>query len=270
MEICREIQDIIDKQDIRTLFQPIVNVVTGDIVGYEALSRGPQGSRYERPDNLFAAAHLCNLLWELEVLCRTRAIERACAQGLKSNLFLNVDPRIIHDPKFRVGVTIDLLKHLTITPQQIIFEVTEKAAITDYAMFREVLAHYVCQGYRVAIDDTGAGYSGLRTITEIRPQFIKLDMAIIRGVATDTLKQEVVRHMQALAKVTGMTLVAEGVETDSELTTLIGLGVHFVQGYLLGMPVEQLATRISSQAKAILQFNRRTQSSFVAVAAGGS
>jgi len=268
--MCREIQNIIDKRAIRTLFQPIVHVITGGIVGYEALSRGPQGSRYERPDNLFAAANLCNLLWEVEVLCRTMAIERACALGLQSNLFLNVDPRVIHDPKFRVGVTGDLLKHLPLTPQQIVFEVTEKAAITDYAMFREVLAHYVCQGYRVAIDDTGAGYSGLRTITEIRPQFIKLDMAIIRGVATDTLKQEVVRHMQALAKVTGMTLVAEGVETDSELTTLIGLGVHFVQGYLLGMPVEQLATRISSQAKAILQFNRRTQSSFVAVAAGGS
>lgn len=265
--MCREIQNIIDKRAIRTLFQPIVHVITGGIVGYEALSRGPQGSRYERPDNLFAAANLCNLLWEVEVLCRTMAIERACALGLQSNLFLNVDPRVIHDPKFRVGVTGDLLKHLPLTPQQIVFEVTEKAAIADYAMFRDVLAHYVSQGYRVAVDDTGAGYSGLRTITEIRPHFIKLDMAIIRGVASDALKQEVVRHMQALAKVTGMILVAEGVETESELTTLIGLGVEYVQGYLLGMPVEHLATSVSSQAKAILRFTGRTQLSFIGIAA---
>jgi len=267
METRHEIESIIAKRAIRTLFQPIVQVLTGSIIGYEALSRGPQGSRFERPDNLFAAANLCNMLWEVEVLCRTLALERACALGLQANLFLNVDPRVIHDPKFRVGVTAGLLRHLTLTPQQIIFEVTEKAAITDYDMFREILAHYVSQGYRVAIDDTGAGYSGLRTITEIRPHFIKLDMAIIRGVAADALKQEVVRHMQALAKVTGMTLVAEGVETDSELATLVCLGVEYVQGYLLARPMEHLATSISSQAKEILRLTERTQLSFFAAAA---
>jgi len=267
MELRQEIDSIIALRNIRTLFQPIFHAPTGNLVGYEALSRGPQGTMLESPDNLFAAANQCNMLWEVEFLCRAIAIERASARGLKANLFLNVDPRVIHDPKFRVGATADLLSRFTITPQQIIFEVTEKAAITDYVMFREVLDHYVRQGYRVAIDDTGAGYAGLRTITEIRPQFLKLDMAIIRGIADDPLKQEVTRHMQALSTVTGMILVAEGVETEAELLTVLRLGVEYVQGYLLGRPMEHLAPAITAEAKEILRLTARTQLSFFALSA---
>jgi len=246
------IEQIINSRSIRTLYQPLVHTHTGAIVGYEALSRGPQGSQCEMPDALFDTAHKCNMLWEVDFLCRSLAIERASDFGIKCSLFLNVDPRVLHDPKFRVGATADVLRRSSLSPNQIVFEVTEKEAIANYAMLCTVLGHYRHQGYRVAVDDIGTGYAGLRAITEIRPHFLKLDMSIIRDIASDVLKQEVVRCMQTLATVTGMTLVAEGVETKSEFVTLVNLGVLYVQGYLLGRPTEQLETIISRQAREIM------------------
>ncbi|CDF58943.1 GGDEF domain-containing protein [Thermobrachium celere] len=240
MDELRELQRIISERNIRTFFQPIVNVKSVKVLGYEALSRGPEGSILERPDKLFDVAKKYGLLWELEYLCRTLAIERAKENNISEYLFLNVDPQIIKDPKFKEGFTNEFLRTNNLSPDNIIFEITEKTAIEDYKSFREVLEHYKKQGYKIAIDDTGEGYSGFRLITETKPQFIKLDMALIRNIDKDSFKQALCKNLLSLSRITNMKLIAEGVETIDELSFLIEAGVELVQGYLIARPSQSI------------------------------
>ncbi|MCF6096024.1 EAL domain-containing protein [Thermovorax subterraneus] len=241
MEDLKILKEIIENKEIRTFFQPIVDVNNLKIIGYEALSRGPAGSPLERPDVMFDVAAKYNLLWQLEYLCRVLAIENASRLGLKDLLFLNVDPRILKDERFTEGFTYEFLKKYNIRPEQIIFEITEKTAITDYVSFRRILEHYRKQGYKIAVDDTGNGYAGIMLIAEIRPQFIKLDMGLIRNIDKDELRQMVCQMMVNFSKLTNMKIISEGVETEDELNTLIKIGCEYVQGYYLGRPCETLS-----------------------------
>ncbi|MCX7695324.1 MAG: GGDEF domain-containing protein [Caloramator sp.] len=259
MDKCNELKKILDERNIRTFFQPIVDVKNVKIVGYEALSRGPVGSILERPDVLFDTAKDCGLLWETEYLCRTLAIERAKKNNISEYLFLNVDPQIIKDAKFRDGFTTEFLKLYNLSPEKIIFEITEKTAVEDYKAFREVLQHYINQGYKIAIDDTGAGYSGFRLITETKPQFIKLDMGLIRDIDKDSFKQALCKNLLSLSRITNMKLIAEGVETINELSFLVEIGVEFVQGYFLARPSENIVG-LSEEIKQQILFLQKEKS----------
>lgn len=259
MDKYNELKKILEERNIRTFFQPIVDIKNVKIVGYEALSRGPVGSILERPDILFDTAKECGLLWETEYLCRTLAIERAKKNKISEYLFLNVDPQIIKDSKFRDGFTTEFLKLYNLSPDNIIFEITEKTAVEDYKAFREVLEHYVKQGYKIAIDDTGAGYSGFRLITETKPQFIKLDMGLIRDIDKDSFKQALCKNLLSLSRITNMKLIAEGVETINELSFLIEIGVEFVQGYFLAKPSESIVG-LSEEIKEKILFLQKEKS----------
>ncbi|SDM64761.1 diguanylate cyclase/phosphodiesterase [Dendrosporobacter quercicolus] len=230
---------ILEQNEINTVFQPVISLTDGTVIGYEALSRGPQGSALERPSVLFETAQRLNKLWELELLCRTAALEQAKYMPPDKMLFLNVDPKIIHDVRFQKGLTTDLLDKYQLDPTGIIFEITEKTSVEDYRSFRRVLDHYTGQGYKIAIDDTGSGYSGLRMLAETRPQFIKMDMQLVRDIDKDHLKQALIKAFYDFAILTNMKIIAEGIETVSELYTLIDIGIHYGQGFLLQKPMPQ-------------------------------
>lgn len=231
-----ELEKILNTGDISTVFQPIVNLTNGTVLGYEALSRGPQNSPLQFPDMLFAAASDCNRTWDLESLCRTKAIERAARMDKNKYLFLNVDPHIFKDEKFKKGFTKEFLSKHNISPRSIIFEITEKTSIEDYKGFRAALDHYINQGYKIAIDDTGSGYSGLKMLSETKPHFVKIDMDLIRDININQFNQALIKCFVSLADVTGMKLIAEGIETEAELLALIDLGVYAGQGYFLQRP----------------------------------
>jgi len=235
-----EIQRIIEEKDIESYYQPIVKLDRGDIIGYEALSRGPQRSILRSPLDLLQAAEKNDMVWELELLFRSLAIERA--SGLSDNqfLFLNVDPNIIRDPKFEKGLTREYLDRFGISPDKIIFEITERTAIEDYDTFREILSYYTDQGYKIAIDDAGAGYSGMNTIVETKPHFVKIDMNIVRDIHEDSFKQAIVKSFVQLGNNTNIKIIAEGIETKEELRTLIRLGVYAGQGYYFQKPAAKL------------------------------
>lgn len=236
MNIELELTQILKGKKITTVFQPIVNLKTAEILGYEALSRGPLNSPLYLPDKLFKAAEIYNKSWELESLCRTKAIEKSSGIGKDKYLFLNVDPQIFKDEKFKKGFTKEFLAIHNISLDSIIFEITEKSAIEDYNSFKIALDNYVKQGYKIAIDDTGAGYSGLKTLSEIKPHYIKIDMDLIRNIDKDTFKQAIMKAFVSLASITDMKLIAEGIETQEELITLINLGVYAGQGFFLLRP----------------------------------
>jgi EAL domain-containing protein (putative c-di-GMP-specific phosphodiesterase class I) len=236
LDYIKEFEDILHTGTISTLFQPIVSLKDGNLIGYEALSRGPKDSPLFSPLALLKVAAQQNKLWDLELLFRTKAIEKACDIRSDLLLFLNVDPNIIKDIHFKKGFTKEFLSKHNISPKSIIFEITERTAIEDYKSFTAILKNYTDQGYKIAIDDTGAGYSGMRTITETKPHYIKIDMDLIRDIDKDFFKQAIIKAFVYLANTTNIKLIAEGIETKEELQILIQLGIHAGQGYFLQKP----------------------------------
>lgn len=237
-----QLEKIFKEESVETLFQPIVDLKTGEAIGYEALSRGPAGSLLYAPLALISAAHTYGKILELEMLFRKKALENAVGLGSDKYLFINIDPEIIKSPGFKSGLTMELLEQLDISESNIVFEITERTAIGDMDSFRNVLDNYRSQGYMIAIDDAGAGYSGLKTIHEVRPNFIKIDMDLIRNIDKDSFKQSLLKALVEVSLSTNIKIVAEGIENEEELKTLILLGVHAGQGYYLGKPEKVIQT----------------------------
>ncbi|WP_222122607.1 bifunctional diguanylate cyclase/phosphodiesterase [Bacillus sp. FJAT-22090] len=231
---------ILEEKAIQTVFQPIISLQNSQIYGYEALTRGPENTVLENPELLFDYAMKQGQLWELENLCRANALK--CANDLNAGgkLFLNVNPNIMNDPKFKEGFTKEFLSYFQIDSDSIVFEITEREAINNLKDFINTIEHYKKQFYQIAIDDVGAGYSGLNVITDVRPHFIKLDMKLIRGIDKDRTKQLLVRSLSEFANYSQIHIIAEGIETKEELRTLIDIGVHFGQGYFIQKPNRNL------------------------------
>ena len=239
-ELQKQLFNILETKDVRTVFQPIVSLRDGTVLGYEALSRGPIGTPLQNPDALFGVAAECGKLWELEQLCRGKALENAFRSAPGIRLVLHVDPRVIHAETFQEGFTKEYLSRYGIDPENITFEITEKSAACDLQGFGRTIEHYRKQSYQIAIDDAGAGYSGLNLITDIRPDSIKLDMKLIHSIDGDAYKKALVKSLYEFCRLAGIILIAEGVETEGELETLIDVGVHYAQGYLIQRPEETI------------------------------
>lgn len=234
---------IIEEKKIKTVFQPIISLRDGSILGHEALSRMTCETVIENLDMLFSVAEEYNRLWDLELLCRTTALEAAyefMIPPYSKQLFLNVNPNVMRDQAFREGFTKLFLEQFEITPNHVVFEITEKNVISDMTSFRATTEHYKHQDYKIAIDDAGAGYSGLNLISDINPNFIKLDMKLIRNIDTDHLKYALVKGMVEFSKVSNVSLIAEGIETYEEINTLVNLGVQYGQGYFIQRPDEEV------------------------------
>lgn len=237
-----KLQELILKESIRTLFHPIVDLRNNDILGYEALSRGPEGTEYENPYMLFDVAAETDLLFELDRLCRKKALQNAKGISPKHKLFLNLLPSAVLDPEFRDSYLKSFLDEIKLNPYNIVLEVTEREAIENYELFKEAVKYYSDLGFAIAVDDTGAGYSSLETVVELKPQFIKIDISIVRGIDKNILKQELIKAIIGLSKEMGSTVIAEGIETDEELKTLRKIGINIGQGFLFAKPAAAFPT----------------------------
>jgi EAL domain-containing protein (putative c-di-GMP-specific phosphodiesterase class I) len=237
----KELERILKKNLITPVFQPIVNLQSGEIFAYEALSRGPQDSCLFRPDKLFTLAEKQNCLWRLDYLCRTQALLQAKNTLGDRKLFVNVDARVLYDKKFHQGSTAKLLKQCNLHSGSIVFEISEKSAITDYDSFRSVLENYQCQDYKIAIDDVGSGYSGLNLLAQVSPEFIKIDIGLIKNIDTDPIKKAIVKALADFSHTANIKTIAEGIERSEELKLLIELGINYGQGFYLGKPMPVLS-----------------------------
>jgi EAL domain-containing protein (putative c-di-GMP-specific phosphodiesterase class I)/GGDEF domain-containing protein/predicted transcriptional regulator len=239
---------ILEDGCIMPVYQPIVSLTDGQIFGYEALSRISEKELEMDIGQMFKAADKTNRAWELEALCRTKALKNSVHIGSGKKLFLNVNPNIIHDEKFmegftgtdKAGFTKTCLDEYGLDFHNIIFEITERIAIIDSDAFMGSIKHYRDQKYGIAIDDVGAGYSGLNTIANVRPNIMKLDMGLIRNIDKDETKQFLCKAMVDFGKSAGILLIAEGIETEEELKTLIKLNVDLGQGFFLDIPRQAL------------------------------
>ena len=231
-----ELEQIIHYKRITPLYQPIINLNNGSILGYEALSRGPENSSLHQPLALFNTAIKHHSLLSLEQICRESAVTQFHPPAPGCMLFLNMNAAVIHDMNFKGGFTRQILGQKGISPETVTFEITERTAIDDFSSFYRALQHYRRQGYRIAIDDAGAGYSSLQAISELKPDYIKLDKSIVAAVHQSHLKQTILESMLKLARITNSKIIAEGVELEEELAYLVKNGVHYAQGYLLARP----------------------------------
>jgi len=233
-EIC--FSKIIEQEAITTVFQPIVSLENGSILGYEALSRISLDDCVINIESLFELAHKTDRLWELEKLCRKKALQNAATKPLNALIFLNVDANIIHDHDFKSGFTSEKLHEYGISEDKIIFEITEKTATTNLDIFTTSIEHYQKQNFKIAIDDFGSGYSGLNRVCSISPDFLKIDMHLVRNIDSDSVKKSAVTAMVEFCKKANIQVIAEGIETEAELKALIRMGVTYGQGYYLSRP----------------------------------
>ncbi|MHB0969995.1 MAG: EAL domain-containing protein [Thermoanaerobaculia bacterium] len=229
----------IDHRQIIPKFQAIVDLEEGRVFAYEVLSRGPWP--FESPDALFAAAEREGLSWEVERACRLAALHKIAelqrSMGA-ARYFVNVSPRWMNDPRFTAGFTLDALGKLGLRQSDIVLEITEQESIRDYPAYEAAIRHYAAQGFAIALDDFGSGHSGIVTLIATRPNFMKLDMQLTRGIHRDAYKRTVLRSLLRLSKELGAALIAEGVESVEEFDTLRELEVRFVQGWLFSRAEE--------------------------------
>lgn len=232
------LERIIAEAALDVLFQPIVDASRPGIYGYEALVRGPRASPLHSPLRLFDVATQAGMLVELDLLCRRLAVTRFTELGLPGFLFLNVMPLSIVARDFREGLTLGYVRQAGLSAERVVIELTEHVPIDDYALMRQAIDHYRDMGFRVALDDLGAGHSSLRHWAELRPDFVKLDRHFVSGIDQQPAKREFLRSLLGVGRNLNCRLIVEGIETAAEHLCLWELdrSLSLLQGFHFARP----------------------------------
>lgn len=233
----QQFERVLLEREISCVYQPIVKLDAYGVLGYELLARGPLGTELHRPDALFEVARAQKRVVELDRICRLAATHASTLLSSDCLRFINTEPaslflhsRSLDDIQEFIDATPLELRRLTV------MEITENAIIEDFEHMRGVVRRMRDEGFMIAIDDAGAGYAGLRTMVEIDSDFIKLDMSLTRNIGSSSVKRRLVRTLRDFCAGAGIRLVAEGIETRSQLDVLRELGVDCGQGFFFAHP----------------------------------
>ncbi len=236
-ELTRELRDIIRRKRVTTLFQPIVWAQEGTVFGYELLTRGAPSSSFLNSDMLFAFAREAKLAWALETVALEAALKRLRSFALDDRKFLlNLEAEMFEESEFRIH---EMVAFFSEHRGNFVFELTERAAIADYAVFRRLLDEFRDKGIEVAIDDAGSGYASLEAIAALAPDYLKITKGLVSTLADEPIKQDLVKMLVDLAGKIGAKTLAEGIETVEEYEWCRELGVDLLQGYYLAHPQDQ-------------------------------
>ena len=219
-------------------FQPIVDAQTLEIFAYEALLRTDASAPIRTPDAIFSIARSADLLPHTDLAARRTIIARAAAYGISKRLFINFCPSSIYDPKSCLRSTIEALDAAGIAHDRVVFEVVESDEIIEPDYLLDILRSYRQAGFKVALDDLGSGFSSLNLLHKLRPDFVKLDIALVAGIDTDPFKAMLAGKIIEAARGLDMTVIAEGIETAGELRWLRENGAHLLQGFYIARPAE--------------------------------
>jgi len=234
---------IISDNSLKTLFQPIVNMEDGSVFGYEALTRTEGENPFGGIEGLFQRAIQTGCVCPLDTAAFTTAL--STAHGLsfpeqQSLLFMNLCPETLMNNGLFLETCDSLVDALDITRDRIVLEITEESMISNYAFFKQSLESYRARGYRIAIDDFGAGYGGLKMLSTIEPDFVKIDRHFISNIDKAIIKFNLVDAIATACHRIGISVVAEGVEREEELSLLRNTGIRYLQGFYLGMPAQEM------------------------------
>ena len=235
--------DILRENRLFSVFQPIVRCPQNEeelrapsVYAYECLLRGRVDGQIVFPGPMLELARGADLLFQMDLAARRAALFCAAQHGISTRIFINFSPNAIYNPYSCLDSTVQMVDELKFRREQIVFEILESERLPEISHLKRIVAFYREQGFGVALDDVGSGYSSLSVLLQLRPDFIKLDKELIRGVHEDADKALVVRKLVETACDLGMQVIAEGVETAEELTWLRAQGAHYVQGYLVARP----------------------------------
>ena len=236
-----ELARLISESGVRAVFHPIVRLADMQIIGHEALTRTIGGMSFDSVEELFAFAESTDLLMEFERLCRRTAIQTAAQTPGLGLLFINASPSAVEDPEWAAGGMDDVLAQSGLTPRDVVVEITERVAIVRHDEFQEALRIFKERGYRVAVDDMGAGNASLQSLANIEPDFLKFDTSLVRNIDKSSIKQSLLETLRQLADKIHARVIAEGIEREEEMQTLKNLGIELGQGFLFHRDEEEVA-----------------------------
>ena len=246
-QLTRELRDIIRRKRVTTLFQPIVRASDTSVFGYEILTRGPASSSFRNSDMLFSFARESKLAWALEAIALEGALRRLREIDLLDRKFLlNLEAEMFGESEFRIH---EMVSYFAEHRGHFVFELTERAAIEDYAQFRELLNEFRAKGIEVAIDDAGSGYASLEAIAALAPDYLKITKGLVSTLAEEPIKQDLVKMLVDLAGKINAKTIAEGIETQEEFETCRSLGIDLIQGYYIARPQEELQLASTAAAQ---------------------
>ena len=222
-------------------FQPIVDLRDNSRYAYEALVRGTDGSG--------AAAVLERVneynRYAFDQACRVKAVELAARLQMPCMLNINFLPNAVYQAATCIRATLAAARRFGFPTERIIFEITESEELVDKAHLKDIITEYQRQHFRTAIDDFGAGYSGLNLLAEFQLDVIKIDMALVRNIDTHPVRRAIAQGILGVCQALNIEVIAEGIETDGELRVLQGLGVNLFQGYLFARPAFEALPEVS-------------------------
>jgi len=245
------LKNIMAQEAMNTYFQPIYDVKNNTTFGFEALNRPLALKLFQTADIFYEFVGQTDKVFLFECFCRNLSLVRYHKKLLNYNstkditLFINIHPNVLLDKNYHSGETRALLERLGISPEQVVFELTERSALGDFEEFARVLSHYRSQGYRIAVDDVGSGYNSLKTLIYLKPEFIKLDRSLIQNINQHKAQQQLLTVILNYAIESGTKVIAEGIETKAEYEFIQSVGVHYAQGYAIGRPHEDLVEGIN-------------------------
>lgn len=231
------LDEIIAGDQIITLFQPIVDLRTREVIGHEVFSRGPAGGPFEEAERLFALAERTGRLIDLERICRRRALASA-KRHLKpgTKLFLNTSASALRDDEVAGDAFVRQVASRGLRNDEVVLEITERVAPEERQPYQEILRRLKRQGFGVAIDDMGAGYASMKALVEMEPDYLKFDISLVRNIDRSLIKRSLLETLVDLAQKIGAKVIAEGIEADAERTALLDLGVVLGQGRYFTAP----------------------------------
>ena len=227
---------------LRAVFQPIYDLTTGAPRGFEGLVRPLPDSGFADPGSMFEAAEATGRTAELDIACLNTVMETASRLRLPGTLTVNLSPRTMEMDDFSVHALLRLIARHGLDPRHIVLELTEREAVEDIGRLRQAVEACRVAGIRLAADDVGAGNAGLRLLSQLRFDIVKIDLSLVQGGAVRDASLEVVRTLRDLADRWGALVVAEGIETPQQLDVVRSLGIGAGQGYLLGRPTDRPST----------------------------
>jgi EAL domain-containing protein (putative c-di-GMP-specific phosphodiesterase class I) len=233
--------------DFTMAFHPIIDLDRSAVWGYEALVRGVQGQ---------SAGHILSQVdesrqYKFDQECRVKAIElagRLFPKGGDTRLSINFMPNAVYEPAACIRTSLETARRVGFDTRRIMFEFTENERMADTKHVARIIAEYRRLGFITAIDDFGAGHAGLNLLANFQTDLIKIDMEIIRGITDSAARQAIIAGVLVMARALGITIIAEGIETQAELSTLRDAGINLFQGFLFARPaVEDLPAVSFSQ-----------------------
>jgi EAL domain-containing protein (putative c-di-GMP-specific phosphodiesterase class I) len=229
-----ELHRVMDERSVRTVYQPIVALDSGAEQGIEAYSRGPELSVFRLPRVMLSLSREAGMVYDLDRLCRASAVRSVAGRSTPSLLFINTAAENLIDPQWRSLEFQRSLDAAGLTPAQIVIEVAESALADRLDAYRQALEWLRESHYKFSLDDAGSSPQTSAIVASLRPDFIKFDLGLVRGLCDDPLARETVRSIVQLARRAGATLIIERIEHQTEREVLLQCGACWGQGYLFG------------------------------------